>query len=284
MNKKKLILIIAIGIFIISGLIYSFFFMESDKYITIYFDSNGGSEVIGEIVKNGNVLIKPEDPIKEGFIFKEWTLNNKKYDFTKKVYDSFTLKALWEKEVLINLNDNIKVIDYSAGTLCWDYSYPINVKEVYGIELDSFHFMETERKIVEEKYKKELENLNEKDREKFIEEKQIEVDDMHSLLIYDEEKTNEVYDKLNNLSKAENEGIVNFKVSLNNNKITYGYEYLLFEDDYISFEKDITNFKTKLDNILKDAFYIGGGCGDYEDYTVLDENICDKYNLSCDRW
>ena len=70
-------------------------FEEATTY-TVTFNSDGGSAVKSQDVTT--VASKPADPTKSGYVFVEWQLNGKKYDFSKEVVEDITLKAKWEKE------------------------------------------------------------------------------------------------------------------------------------------------------------------------------------------
>ena len=70
---------------------------EKSLEYTVTFDSNGGSKVDSQKVKQGDKAIKPKDPIKSGYKFVEWILNNSTYDFSKSVTSNITLTARYEK-------------------------------------------------------------------------------------------------------------------------------------------------------------------------------------------
>jgi len=69
------------------------------KY-TVTFNSNGGSGVKSQSVEEGKKATKPVNPTKNGYVFKEWTLNGKAYNFNTAVNKNITLVATWEKKVL----------------------------------------------------------------------------------------------------------------------------------------------------------------------------------------
>ena len=46
-------------------------------------------------VKSGDKAIKPSNPTKKNYTFKEWQLNGNTYDFNTKVTKNITLKAVW---------------------------------------------------------------------------------------------------------------------------------------------------------------------------------------------
>lgn len=63
----------------------------------ISFNSNGGTQISSQTIKKGSTLTKPQDPVKSGYIFKGWLLNNSAYNFNSPVNSNFTLIASWEK-------------------------------------------------------------------------------------------------------------------------------------------------------------------------------------------
>ena len=66
------------------------------KY-TVTFDSNGGSSVSSQTVVSGAKATKPSTPARNGYIFVNWTLNGKTYDFNTPVTSNITLVAQWKK-------------------------------------------------------------------------------------------------------------------------------------------------------------------------------------------
>ena len=95
MSKIKAI-IIALVVLLIGGSIAIFAF-KGDKTYTVTFDSNGGTKVEKQEIKENKKVEEPEDPTKEGYNFKGWFLDGKKYDFDKKVTKDIKLKAKWSK-------------------------------------------------------------------------------------------------------------------------------------------------------------------------------------------
>ena len=66
---------------------------------TVTFDSNGGSAVKAQTVKNGAKASKPADPTKSGYLFKGWYSDKsltKAYDFNSAVESNLALYAKWE--------------------------------------------------------------------------------------------------------------------------------------------------------------------------------------------
>ena len=98
---------------------------------SVYFDSNGGSEVTSGTVKGGKIA-KPEDPTRKGYKFLGWYLEDKAYDFNSEVKENMTLKAKWQ---LISTYisprtaaDNEKLI----GLTCTDHGRNCVSSDIYG--------------------------------------------------------------------------------------------------------------------------------------------------------
>jgi len=69
---------------------------------TISFDSDGGSKIEIQIVNEGEKVIIPTIPTKEGFTFVGWYYNDEKFDFETEIYEDVTLKAFWNQNVTLN--------------------------------------------------------------------------------------------------------------------------------------------------------------------------------------
>ena len=67
------------------------------KTYTITFDTDGGTVVPSQTVKDKGTATEPTAPTKTGYEFKGWLLDGKPYDFTTPVTKDVTLKAKWEK-------------------------------------------------------------------------------------------------------------------------------------------------------------------------------------------
>ena len=71
--------------------------VDSKEYVTITFDSDGGSSIESQGVKKGNNATKPNDPTKEGYTFLGWYYDNKEWNFIDDVVtDNITLVAKWQ--------------------------------------------------------------------------------------------------------------------------------------------------------------------------------------------
>lgn len=63
----------------------------------VSFDSHLGDGISTQVVKEGERLEIPQEPIRKGYRFLGWFLGNEKYDFTKPVYGDMELVARWER-------------------------------------------------------------------------------------------------------------------------------------------------------------------------------------------
>lgn len=88
----------------------------SNKF-TVKFETNGGSAIAKAEVKKGELLAKPADPTKAGYVFDGWYTDKAlttKYDFATPVSKSFTLYAKW-----VDLMSMFTDLDKAA----WYYDY-----------------------------------------------------------------------------------------------------------------------------------------------------------------
>ena len=99
-NKKILLIVGAIVLLAVIVAICLFAFKDEEKatYI-VRFNSNGGNAISEQVVEEGNSATKPQDPIRDGYIFIEWLLNGRSYDFNSIVDKDITLSAKWAEDV-----------------------------------------------------------------------------------------------------------------------------------------------------------------------------------------
>ncbi len=67
-----------------------------EKEYTISFDTDGGSTVNSQRIKENSKVTKPSDPTKDKYKFLGWYLDDELYSFDAKVTKDITLKAKWE--------------------------------------------------------------------------------------------------------------------------------------------------------------------------------------------
>lgn len=64
----------------------------------VHFDTQGGSKVESQFVNVGNLVKQPENPIKEGYTFAGWYINESTiFDFSVPIQNDITLYAKWIK-------------------------------------------------------------------------------------------------------------------------------------------------------------------------------------------
>ena len=103
-NKKSLIAKICVAVVAIIAIILLLLKgCSKSPEFTITFDSDGGSVVASQKVKENGKVQKPKDPTKKGYSFAGWYYNDDLYDFDTKVTKDMVLKARW------NASDEIAV-------------------------------------------------------------------------------------------------------------------------------------------------------------------------------
>ncbi len=82
---------------------------EGAKSYTVTFNTDGGNAIDGQSVQEGNTVVKPADPTKEGFEFAGWFIGDIEYDFTTPVTSDVTITAKWAEktvEYTVTFNSN----------------------------------------------------------------------------------------------------------------------------------------------------------------------------------
>lgn len=207
----------------------------------------------------------------------------------------------------INLNENILVVENSTGissgsVFCdkdttIDYMFVTNASSVLG------EYKDYGNSYIAEKHSsvssiKMNDYASEDDYYADVEAAcKVAVSDFQNkkgMLIYDTAKENVAIGVLEKLKSNTNKGISGFTYDVSNHAFSYNYKYLHMENEksFGDFGKQFNqlyNFP-ELTNAFKSITYISDncrrGCGDmYEpEVKVLNESLCNKYNLTCDRW
>ena len=121
----------AIGIFVYA--------LNNSKYI-VQFDTDGGSKIESQSVKKGQSAKEPASPKKDGYVFVEWQLDGKKYDFSRKVNKNIKLTAKWKPEIYVNVTfdsdggSEIGPIEILSGTSIDEDSIDTPSREGYTFE------------------------------------------------------------------------------------------------------------------------------------------------------
>lgn len=69
---------------------------EKPEEFTVTFNTDGGSEIPSQNIKENGKVTKPENPTKKNYDFVNWYLDDKEYDFDTKVTKDITLVAKWK--------------------------------------------------------------------------------------------------------------------------------------------------------------------------------------------
>lgn len=133
MNNKTKVIALACAIFGVAAIVIAFILMNNKKY-TVTFDSDGGTNILEQVVKDGEMVNKPQDPVKEGYSFVRWEYQNIEYNFTNPVKEDMTLKAKWEKVV--------EEVKYKVSFVVNNETKEIEVSSFSDVELDLLGFEE----------------------------------------------------------------------------------------------------------------------------------------------
>ena len=303
------------------------------KYI-VTFDSDGGNKIEKQEVLENAKVEKPKDPIKEGYVFVEWQLNNKKYDFEKLVDKNITLKAKWKKiaeqeestkkednttenkennsankepekeEVVIkdttesriekiNLNENI--LFYHSGN---GFGSGCGVKRymIFATNLETLFPGYVKNKtisiITQQDIDRNKEEGFELDTTGLL--MNTEWEAKKSQIIYDTTKEANLVKAFDTIASTKTKGINKFEYEFSNHELkSYSYGTISLEESnkFITLSNSLNSIRKKLDSQISSATngmytitdYFGG-CGSMEPPELLTEEVCNKYNLTCERW
>lgn len=100
------------------------------KFYTVTFDTDGAIvETESQTVKSGGKAIEPKDPAKESAMFKEWTLDGVKYDFSSPVTSDITLKAVYWPLYIIQFDTDggsfVSPMEVIGGTALIEPAKPV---------------------------------------------------------------------------------------------------------------------------------------------------------------
>ena len=288
--------------------------VEEITYYTINFDSLGGTNVDSVVVKENEVIKEPSIPEKEGYTFQYWELDGKQYDFNTKVTSEITLTAKWQevKEEdddnqttdqhddqsannqttnnqsssstnsnqtdVINLNDDISVTLYHIDTgdsSCFFYMHATNLESVFPnaeITKNNNGISYVNYSPFEDIYALETEISND--------------DIINNLdsIKFNATKENQLKKAFEKYKNSKHSGISNITYSIKNHRISFSYDYIFFNG--LNVKSDGMKANEEIQKILSGSILFRGPCGSYDTYknTFLTEELCDEYNLKCDRW
>ena len=139
---------------------------EKTKYKAIFYTD--GEVYIEKTVVEGELLIRPGDPSKEGYTFKFWSLGDAEYDFNTPVTSNLSLNAEWEENVppadfydieLVNDGETVKIITIDAGDSLKNLNTVKVYKDLYefkgwyyGDELITNSYVPTSNMVIEARW------------------------------------------------------------------------------------------------------------------------------------
>ena len=177
----------------------------------------------------------------------------------------------------INLNDNIEVTinTKSTGTPdCFFYMFATNLEEIFpNAQIDTYNNYRsvpywigpsidaTEDEITEEGITNNIDSLQ-----------------------FNSNQEKAIVDLFKKYQDKTYNGIKNVEYTFENHRLTFSYDYLVFKNK--NYKSDGETLDSKVQQILIDAIRFEGTCGgfDFNEDTTLTEELCDEYNLNCDRW
>lgn len=112
MKKFIFLVSILIGFFIISCKSDVPIIKTSPTKYTVTFVSDTGTVISSQEIEEGDILNKPEDPIKKDYDFIGWFIGKSQFDFSKPIASNITLKAKWNKKsftVIFDSNGGNKI-------------------------------------------------------------------------------------------------------------------------------------------------------------------------------
>ena len=322
LKSKKFWLILGIIIILIVALILFLFFHDkeqshndkkqeetlSEEYITVSFDTDGGSTIDSVVIKIGETIKEPDIPTKDGYTFKGWYIEEEEFSFSKPITEEITLKAKWEenkeeKETpstntnshnspnknstnnntpatnKINLNNNISVTEYhiSSGTInCFYYMFVTNLQEVFPTaEISKINNNPSEVDFWHTKQDRQSYEVSTEEINEYL---------ASGALKINTSAENNFKNILNKYKNGNYKGIANVSYTESNHRFTFTYDYISFNGLNVSSNGETAN--KEIQGILASSTKFNGPCGGFDGYEnpTLNEELCSKYHLDCGRW
>lgn len=322
LKSKKFWLILGIIIILIVALILFLFFHDkeqshndkkqeetlSEEYITVSFDTDGGSTIDSVVIKIGETIKEPDIPTKDGYTFKGWYIEEEEFSFSKPITEEITLKAKWEenkeeKETpstntnshnspnknstnnntpatnKINLNNNISVTEYhiSSGTInCFYYMFVTNLQEVFPTaEISKINNNPSEVDFWHTKQDRQSYEVSTEEINEYL---------ASGALKINTSAENNFKNILNKYKNGNYKGIANVSYTESNHRFTFTYDYISFNGLNVSSNGETAN--KEIQGILASSTKFNGPYGGFDGYEnpTLNEELCSKYHLDCGRW
>lgn len=263
--------------------VHSFYNYSKNLKITVK-----GSKSLVDKINNTNVKLgvdtnykKEEEHRVNGEIIVTNKIEGVNYKIeSPEIYYSITVNKKVSSTIdKINLNDNLLVIEwYKIPSLCGNVYITTNFNEVFKNYLNKKdtkylslipdeHYDNSEGTISESKF-----------------------NELSSKLTRDKSVEKRIVEKLEKIKSSKQRNVANFEYnySKENGTISYKYNYLVILDENIYKLPEEFNSETEAEKLLKDPNIniTQVMCGDMygDEGIILDEKLCNKYNLTCDRW
>ena len=108
-SMKRIALLIALLLFVLVGCSNETTPTTTinDTNFIVSFDTDGGSRIENQYLEKGSKVIEPEPPIREGYIFDGWHIENEIFDFNEYVVSkNIIIKAKWICHVKYEIENN----------------------------------------------------------------------------------------------------------------------------------------------------------------------------------
>lgn len=104
--KKENIILTIVSVILVGIFVYSLFFTTPKYNVTI--NAGDGSEAVSLTVKKFKKVEKPADPVKEGYTFLGWYVDDQEYNFDTEVLSDLDIEARFEEIITTTTTKNTK--------------------------------------------------------------------------------------------------------------------------------------------------------------------------------
>lgn len=113
---------------------------KEKTYYKVTYEFNNGEKNITHKIEKDDYLEEMDNPIKEGYIFLYWDYEGEKYNFNNPVAKDMVLKAIWEKEIVIEevTSKPVVIVKPVQNTIIALKDILINSEEVNLIENETY--------------------------------------------------------------------------------------------------------------------------------------------------
>ena len=108
--------------------------VSNETWLSVMFDYNNGDAVQKVLVYENGYVMEPKSPEKDGYIFKNWELNGKEFDFQTPITENIVLTAKWEENTDLEVKSYSVIFDSNGGSAV--KTQHINENEMVGVPVD----------------------------------------------------------------------------------------------------------------------------------------------------